>query len=102
MQKNQPKKHKENKEKPPEKPSEDKEEPRENVRLGIGMAYGATEDWETRFIKASHNELAKASLERLEILQLLSKIRRITKGYPEKPFYDTFYEYSRSIRKGEV
>ena len=102
MQKNQPKKHKENKEKPPEKSSDNDEEPRENVRLGIGMAYGATEDWETRFIKASHNELAKASLERLEILQLLSKIRRITKGYPEKPFYDTFYEYSRSIRKGEV
>lgn len=99
MQKNQPKKHKEKKEKPSEKSFEnDEEEPRENVRLGIGMAYGGTEDWETRFIKASHNELAKASLERLEMLQLLAKIRRITKDYPEKPLYESFYEYSRSIR----
>lgn len=102
MQRNQPKKHKEKKEKPPEKPSENDEEPRENVRLGVGMAYGATEDWETRFIKAAHNEMAKASIDRLEILQLLAKIRRITKDYHENSFFNSFCEYSRSIREGEM
>ena len=102
MERNKPKKNKEPKEKAPETPSENDEEPRENVRLGVGMAYGATEDWETRFIKASHNEMAKASLERLEILQLLAKIRRITKSYDENSVYNSFYEYSRSIRIGEI
>ena len=101
MERNKPKKNKEPKEKAPETPSENDQEPRENVRLGVGMAYGATEDWETRFIKAAHNEMAKASLERLEILQLLAKIRRITKSCDENSFYDSFYEYSRNIRKGE-
>jgi len=97
MQKNQPKKHEENKN-AKKQPEEQPGAQHENFRLGIGMAYGANDDWETRFIKASHNELAKASLERLEVLQLLSKVHRITKEYSQKPLYSSLYEYSHSLR----
>ena len=51
--------------------------------FGIGMAYGSTDSWEERYVKASNNEIAKATLERLYVLQVLANIESTTKRFRE-------------------